>query len=67
MGLVIVGWKLTDDETCRCGNPATVIVEEDGYHVYPACDDCVPPGASDPIAEVFAKAFLKAKQEQDRG
>lgn len=65
MALVVVGWKLSDDETCaQCGQVARVIVEEDGIEVYPACHDCVQPGTvRDRIAEVLEKALRQSESD----
>jgi NAD-dependent SIR2 family protein deacetylase len=67
----VVAWHLHSDAArCdQCGKPATVdVVEDDEVTVTPLCNNCLEPGISDPILEVFiiaAREQLEIEQKRD--
>lgn len=56
----IVGWHLVDDIPCdtpECKNPATVIID-DGMDGINSCDEHIPAGSYDAIAQTFSHLNL---------
>jgi len=60
--MLVVAWILETAEGQTCEGclehpPRAIVLLEDGLTIVELCDDCIPDGISDPIANVLSKAL----------
>lgn len=52
----IVGWGTLEDEKCiKCRKESHCYISYNGMEMEPICNNCVPKGIEDKVADVFVK------------